>query len=298
VKVKPFQILKPLDENLIVQVDRLKGFYNHLHQHSEIQLSLVVQGNGKLLIGDSIHPFNPGDFFAIGPNSPHLFKAEIPNQRVHMISLFFTEKTFGEGFFQLSDLKELRPFFKIIMDGFRPLLGQIEIAHLVHQFPKAPKLKRVLLFLQLLELCCKIDKKPLTNFIYPKQTGLLAGERLQVVFDYVLHNFQKEIKLDSVADLVHMTPNAFCRFFKQRTNKTLFQFLIELRIEHAGQLLQRHKDLSIAEISERSGFNSISNFNRKFLGIKGMKPSQYATRAVNKEVLLTDSYQSSTTPSL
>ncbi len=275
-KVRPFQILKPLDENLIVQVDKSQGFYNHLHQHSEIQLSLIVHGNGKLLIGDSIHPLNDGDFFAIGSNSPHLFKTDKVAEQVHMISLFFTENTFGEDFFRLSDLKEIKPFFEIVTDGFRPLSNQKEIAQLMHQFPTAPKLKRILLFLQLLKLCCEVEKNPLTNFLYPKQTGLLAGERLQVVFDYVLHNFQNEIKLDTIAALVHMTPNAFCRFFKQRTNKTLFQFLIELRIEHASQLLQQQKDLSIAAIAELSGFNSISNFNRKFLGTKGVKPSQYA----------------------
>ena len=285
-QVRPFKILKPLDENLIVQVDKSSGFYNHLHQHSEIQLSLVVHGNGKLLVGDSVHPFNDGDFFAIGPNSPHLFKTEKSDELVHMISLFFTEKTFGENFFELSDLKEINPFFKIISDGFRPLNKQNELAQLMSQFPKASKLNRIVLFLQLLKLSCDIDKKPLTDFIYPKQTGLLAGERLQVVFDYVLHNFQKEIKLDAIADLVHMTPNAFCRFFKQRTNKTLFQFLIELRIEHASQLLKQHKDLSIAEIAERSGFNSISNFNRKFMGIKGVIPSQFSKQFKKEGLVL------------
>lgn len=277
-KVRPFQILKPRDENLIVQVDRSKGFYNHLHQHAEIQLSLIVQGQGKLLIGDSIHRFSDGDFFAIGPNCPHLFRSDRLRKNTHMISLFFTERTLGEGFFELSDLKEARPFFEMIPDGFRPLDNQTEIAELMHQFPKISKLSRIILFLRLLKLCCQVDKKPLTQFKYHKQTGLLAGERLQVVFDYVLHNFQNEVKLESVALLVHMTPNAFCKFFKQRTNKTLFQFLIELRVEHAGQLLKKHSDFSIAEIAEQSGFQSISNFNRKFKAIKGISPSQYATR--------------------
>lgn len=285
-KVRPFQILKPLEENLIVQVDKSQGFYKHLHQHREMQLSLVVKGNGKLLVGDSIHPFNDGDFFALGSNSPHLFKTEDSNEQVHMISLFFTNETFGKDFFKLSDLKEIKTFFEIIADGFRPLSGQNEIARLMNQFPKASKLSRIVLFLQLLKLSCDIEKKPLTDFIYPKQTGLLAGERLQVVFDHVLHNFQKEIKLDSIADLVHMTPNAFCRFFKQRTNKTLFQFLIELRIEHASQLLKQHQDLSIAEIAERSGFNTISNFNRKFMVIKGIKPSQYAKQIPKNELFI------------
>jgi AraC-like DNA-binding protein len=274
-KVRPFQILKPFDENLIIQEDKSNGFYNHLHQHSEIQLSLILKGSGKLLIGDSIHSFDEGDFFAIGANSPHLFKTEKSDEQTHMISIFFTRNTFGDSFFELSDLKEVHIFFALITDGFRPLDKQVAIHDLMCKFPKGSKLSRILIFLRLLKLLCDADKKPLTNFIYPKQTGILAGERLQVVFDYVLHNFQEEIKLITISDMVHMTPNAFCRFFKQRTNKTFFQFLIELRIAHASQLLKSNRELSIAEISERSGFKSISNFNRKFKSFKGINPSQY-----------------------
>ena len=72
-----------------------------------------------------------------------------------------------------------------------------------------------------------------------------------------------------------MTPNAFCRFFKQRTNKTFFQFLIELRVEHACQLLSSKRELNINLISDLSGFNSISNFNKKFKKIKGVTPTKY-----------------------
>ena len=98
---------------------------------------------------------------------------------------------------------------------------------------------------------------------------------MQAIFDYVMNNFQNDITLETVSELAFMTPNAFCRFFKQRTNKTFFQFLIELRIEHACQLLAKNEDLSVAQISGESGFKSISNFNRKFKTLKGMTPSTY-----------------------
>ena len=98
---------------------------------------------------------------------------------------------------------------------------------------------------------------------------------MQVVFDYALRNFDKDIKLPTISEKVYMTPNAFCKFFKQRTNKTFFQFLIELRIEHACQLLQKNEDASIATIAEQSGFKSVSNFNRKFKLYKDIVPSQY-----------------------
>lgn len=274
-KVQPFQIPKPLNENLIVQIDRAKSFYDILHKHNEIQLSLIVKGYGKLIVGDSIHQFQTGDFFAIGANSPHLFKSEKEQGHVHMITVFFTKETFGENFFNLPDLEELRSFFNFVVDGFQLQSNYEEISELFMKFPNASKTTRVLLFLELLQELVQADRKSLTNFTYPKETGSLAGKRMQTIFDYVLHNFQNEVTLDTVSNLIHMTPNAFCKFFKKRTNKTFFQFLIELRIEHACQLLQSHSDLSIAEISELSGFKSISNFNKKFKLSKAVVASQY-----------------------
>jgi AraC-like DNA-binding protein len=72
-----------------------------------------------------------------------------------------------------------------------------------------------------------------------------------------------------------MTKNAFCKYFKKRTNKTYFQFLNELRIENACQVLIKNPDSTIVEIAYRNGFNNISNFNRKFKELKLTTPSSY-----------------------
>ncbi len=280
-KVHPFQILKPYNENLIVQVDRAKAFYNQLHQHNEIQLSLVVKGNGKLVIGDSIHQFQDGDFFVIGANSPHLFKSEQTSTPVHMITLFFTKSTFGENFFDLTDLEDTGEFFNHAQFGFQVTSSLEEIHLFMKALPKTSKLNRVILFFKLLKVLIEAKKKPLTSFTYPKEIGPVAGERMQVIFDYTLRNFQNNIKLNTVAELIHMTPNAFCKFFKKRTDKTFFQFLIELRVEHACQLLRRKRDLSVSEISEASGFTSVSNFNRKFRLLKHTIPSEYRKTLVS-----------------
>jgi AraC-like DNA-binding protein len=72
-----------------------------------------------------------------------------------------------------------------------------------------------------------------------------------------------------------MSKNAFCRYFKKRTNKTFFQFLIEIRIENACKMLHTNKDYSISYISELCGFQDIANFNRKFKELKGVSPSYY-----------------------
>ena len=49
----------------------------------------------------------------------------------------------------------------------------------------------------------------------------------------------------------------------------------ELRIENACKFLNSKEEFSIAEIAFKSGFNNISNFNRKFKEIKKVTPLQY-----------------------
>lgn len=278
-KVLPFKILKPINQNLIVQVDEAEMFYNQLHAHEEIQLSLISKGHGKLIAGDSIHNFKEGDFFVIGSNCPHLFQNEKTHTHVKMISLFFTRDSFGSDFFNLADLQSIRSFFEIANDGFRLLSDKDFVNGLMINFPKQDKLTRFINLLMLIKILCKAEREILTRFVYPKKIGNRDGQRLQAIFEFVLNNYQSEISLETVANLAYMTPNAFCRFFKNRTHKTFFQFLIELRLEHACQLLTG-TELPIAEISEKSGFNSISNFNRQFKSHKGIAPSQYKTRII------------------
>ena len=62
--------------------------------------------------------------------------------------------------------------------------------------------------------------------------------------------------------------------------KRLFSNLIEIRIEHAAKLLIKNKELSIIEISELSGFNNISNFNRKFKEIKKKTPFEFKSSLI------------------
>jgi len=279
-KVLPFKIPKPLNQNLIVQVDESKMFYNQLHQHEELQLSLIIKGQGKLIVGDSIHHFTSHDFFVIGSNCPHLFQSIKMDENVKMISLFFTRDSFGTDFFDLADIKEIRRFFDIANDGFRLLSDKEAVFDLLIKFPEQDKLTRFINLLILIKMLCKVEREILTSFVYPKKIGNRDGQRLQVIFDFVINNFHQDISLKTVANLAFMTPNAFCRFFKNRTNKTFFQFLIELRLEHACQLLN-DTTLSITEIAEKSGFNSISNFNRQFKAHKGISPSQYSNRLIS-----------------
>jgi transcriptional regulator GlxA family with amidase domain len=140
----------------------------------------------------------------------------------------------------------------------------------------ADKFSRFILFLSVIQQILNADTIALSEFKYHKKISEVEGKRMQLVFDYMMKNFQNTIGLKDVAGLVYMMPNAFCRFFKQRTNKTFFQFLIQLRVAHACQMLENKTYLSIETIALSSDFNSVSNFNRQFKSLKKMAPSNYS----------------------
>ena len=92
------------------------------------------------------------------------------------------------------------------------------------------------------------------------------------VYEYLMKNFKKEISLKEVSSLAAMNPNAFCRFFKSRTEKSLMQFINEIRIGHACGLLANPEE-TVLQVAYKSGFNNVSNFNHFFKLINKQAPA-------------------------
>ena len=279
-KVLPFKIPKPENNALIYQVDQGSVFYNKLHQHEEIQISLVLEGEGDLVVGDTVNRYAKNDIVVIGGDIPHLFRSE-EGKGAHMLTLFFTKESFGKFFFDLIELKELASFFRKIESGIRLLSNREEIKILFLELEESSHLERFIRFLKILKIIAKSKTEPLSSFIYQKVYTEDEGERMSNVMNHAMSHFSNDITLDEIAASANMTPNAFCRYFKQRTNKTFFQFLTEIRLEHACRIILKNKDLSISEVSDLSGFKNMSNFNRKFKQYKGTTPTTFRKSIVN-----------------
>jgi len=278
-KVLPFKIPKPDQDAIAFQIDLDEVFYDKLHQHEEIQLSLIVEGEGTLIVGDTINHYRPGDILVIGSHLPHVFKSDVSTSKVsHMLTLFFSKSSFGSQFFELEELKELQRFFKRSRHGFKVTTKQKPIKELFFQLENASKLNRFLILFQILKLISSANYISLSSFVYDRKFTDNEGSRMRNVFEYSMDHFKSEINLDIIAEVANMTKNAFCKYFKKRTNKTYVTFLNELRVEHAGKLLSTNKELSIAEIAELSGYNNLSNFNRQFQIFKQQSPTEFRKR--------------------
>ncbi|MCM1569654.1 MAG: AraC family transcriptional regulator [Roseburia sp.] len=105
------------------------------------------------------------------------------------------------------------------------------------------------------------------------KSGPLVG-RLSMVLDYLDTHYSENITLEEAAGIANFSKFYFTRLFKQYTNQTFYDYLSSRRIQAAEQMLTV-PNLAITEISLKSGFSSLSSFNRTFKRLKGCSPSEY-----------------------
>ena len=278
-KVVPFRIPKNTEEAFRVQVDDVPHLYNHLHQHHEMQLTLIKESHGILIAGDYVGPFHAGDVFVIGGNQPHVFRNDERFFRnkpgAVAVTIFFDETTFGEKFWLLEEMKPLQPFLKNSSGGFR-ISGKKRklLAEKLLSIVNTDGIDRLIIFLEILKaLGSKKEMHPLTKPIIQRNIKSYDGNRLNKVIEFTFKEFQRPITLKEVSALANLTPEAFCKYFKTRTRKTYINFLNEIRLNHACRLLT--EDKSIAAICYDCGFTNLSNFNRIFKKIRQVSPGEW-----------------------
>jgi len=121
--------------------------------------------------------------------------------------------------------------------------------------------KRYLLLLEILfDLSKCTDYELLNKEIMPYTIISKNRTRLETVFTFVEHNYEKEIHIEDVAKLANLTLPAFCNFFKKATQMTFTEFVNRYRINKACLLMAQDK--SISECSYSCGFNNVTYFNR------------------------------------
>jgi AraC-like DNA-binding protein len=97
--------------------------------------------------------------------------------------------------------------------------------------------------------------------------------------DFMHANYQTGFSLNDLAQAANLSPYHFSRVFKAEVGKTPMEYLVDLKIKHAKELLQKCKDMSITEICFESGFNNLSHFSRTFYKKVGVTPTTYIEKA-------------------
>ncbi|RYY58374.1 MAG: AraC family transcriptional regulator [Chitinophagaceae bacterium] len=282
-KVLQFTIPVPINQTIMSQHELLPYFYPHLHRHEEIQLTWIRKGEGTLVADNNMHSFGPNEIYWLGANQPHLFKSDpsyfLPKSKkvIQALTIFFNPSGPLSPMFDLPELKPVRKFINSHESGFvLPQSHVAEIAHLMLEVSNKTGLEQMMQFLEIFRKLMGYDKLlPLSASSQVRQFSEHEGLRMARIYNYIMQHYNKPVTLEEVAGQAHMTPQAFCRYFKKHTRHTLFSFLNEVRINEACKQLTEGAYESISAIAYNCGFNSITNFNRVFKTTTGSSPSEY-----------------------
>jgi two-component system response regulator YesN len=96
--------------------------------------------------------------------------------------------------------------------------------------------------------------------------------RINELIDHEYSNFN--LGLNSIADLLDMSPVYISRLYKQLTMKAITDVISEVRMSKAKQMLL-HTEMSISDIAEKTGFTNSSYFYRMFKKTNGVTPNDY-----------------------
>jgi len=99
-------------------------------------------------------------------------------------------------------------------------------------------------------------------------------KRFSGVIDYITENYNANFSMTEIAASIGMDSSQFSRCFKKASGNTFTEFVNRLRVNHACQLLTE-TDKYISTICYHVGYNNVANFNRRFVEIKKITPSEY-----------------------
>jgi len=108
-----------------------------------------------------------------------------------------------------------------------------------------------------------------------------SNNKLEAVHRYITEHYKEKITLDNICFLFGTNKTYLCQNFKKEYGTTILEYINQLKIKEAKRLL-RQNELSVTEISEQLGFNSIHYFCRLFKNTTQQSPKAYVNTVRSK----------------
>ena len=257
-----------------------KKFPSHWHQFGEIMA--VNEGIITVTIGGKPYQVSAGSFLFIFPCELHSIEASEQSKSIliqydsTLLSAFssiaiHTQK-YGDRLHYIGN--ETDPEMNAQMHA---LLDEILLLRMqTEEGENPPSFSDVRQYMLLSQMLMLVFEKEMAEPVQPGsvQTSRNALMTMQDICQYISHNYTEEITQAQMAERAEMSISYFSRAFREYTGTSFTTYLSRCRLAYAKQLLASH-DMKITDVAFLAGFGSLASFNRVFLELENMTPSDF-----------------------
>lgn len=219
------------------------------HWHDYYELEIILSGEGTTVINGKNYHVSKGSLFFLTPTDFHYY---MPYDNIRLINVAFsssciefsnlTEILSSIGFITCNINDDLINYFSLMINTIRNEINSEE--YLGKQYT-------VYLLYCILIVLFRINKNSNANE--------KLDSTVQNILYYINNHFKEQISLDTISEFTGYSTGYICRIFKAALNCTIKEYITNLRLTHAEQLLM-YTNESISDIAYFCGFSSLSHF--------------------------------------
>lgn len=253
----------------------------NIHFHKEIELLYVTSGKMTYTTNRGTFEVNSGDVAFFNTNVPH--KTSFSTDCVKNVVIQFLNpiKPTGNlkylGIFLETDsitdyvFKNDSPYTKEICQYIDAMITANEHREIAYNYSVIANMYLIISLLH--------RKRLLVDNISLIRNDLV--EKIMPVVEYINNNYSENITLKELSDILHLNEQYFSRLFKKATGITPIEYLNFVRIYEAEKLIKSGENASSAAL--KTGFSSLSYFNRVFKKQKNCSPKDYKRMSLYHE---------------
>ena len=244
----------------------------HRHSNSSYEIHYAYQGEGTATIGGITYPVKPGTLYVTGLGIEHAQRCDPERPIVEYCLYINCRRTPQAGQGPLALFADTAFWMGEDDGSIFPLLQQLIEEHRSPQ-PDTVELLEALVRQVLVKLTRLYRRRAVPMPDERSAQALTRAETMFVLEEAFLFHY-RTLTLSGLAGLLNLSMRQTQRLLQTNFGMTFSQKLADARMAAACQFLTG-TDMSITEISERTGFSSIEHFSAAFHRIKGSAPRKY-----------------------
>lgn len=260
------------------------------HRHEFVQIVYISLGRLQHVLNHTIFDVFRGDIFIIPPYVPHRF-IETDTEPYEIIEFEFVPEFIDERFSpgcgsdSFMDFAYLEPFL-VSEKEIKPRLNlsgsvQMEVEHILNEvileYERREADFQLMIKALLQQLLILVSRAFNASLDGSEGKDLFDNHRMALsqAISYINENYTGPVSVEEAARMAMLSQSYFRYLFKQMFHKSFVDYVNELRINHAAELLKSRDDLRVIDICYESGFQSVNYFNRLFREKTGLSPVAY-----------------------